>query len=130
MRKLYIGLLIIVSLFLLSSVSFAEPSVSFTAENVYWYDAEKLAVEGYFYNNGTKIINGITYFELSVYYYNPRTRQYQWLGQGIWDNNRKLLNVYLQPGDVHYLTFYLDTEGYPNFVDWRYKWYAQYNYIK
>lgn len=128
MKKIAVSVLICCILLLICSTVFAQPNINFTATNSYWVEPGKLAVEGYFYNNGTKTITGITYFELTIYYYNQYEGKYLWLGKGSWSNNYDLLNVYLYPGETSNWTFYINTPTYPGFEHWRYEWYAKYNF--
>lgn len=106
----------------------AAPSIKFVATDVYWSGPYRLVVEGYFLNNGSKLITGITYFELTAYAVHGGQRLY--LGNAAWRGHDKLEDVRLYPGETSTWTFTVNTERYIDFSYWEVDSYYEYNFLR
>ena len=106
----------------------AAASVKFVATDVYWSGPYRLVVEGYFLNNGTKLITGITHFELTAYAVHSGQRLY--LGNAVWRGHDKLEDVRLYPGETSTWTFTINTERYIDFSYWEVDSYYEYNFLR
>lgn len=129
MRKLsYVLLAVLIVLAVYAPAVEAAADIDFVATNYYWDGPYRVAVEGYFENTGNKVITGITYFDLTVYF--SRGGDYYYLGKGIWSNNAKLTHIELAPGEKSFWTFRVTTDQHPAVYYWNYKSYTEYNYLR
>lgn len=128
MKKIAAVLFLAIVMLAVCTPAYAAPHLDFVATNVYWEGPYRLAVEGYFQNTGNKIIDGITYFEFTIYY--ARGGEYRYLGKGVWNGNSKLAKVYLYPGESSDWTFSIHTDRYLDFTYWECKSYVEYIYKK
>jgi hypothetical protein len=124
-RNKVIACLVLTALLVLgiASTAMAAPGLQWQTDRVYYDGSGRMIIEGYFYNNGTRVINWVNWHNVKVYF-----RRYDsdwWLAAGATFYD---LNLHLYPGDSVRWTFRIyDVERY-HFDYWQVKWNVNYNY--
>lgn len=107
----------------LASTAFAAPSLQWHTEQVYYDSQGRLIIEGYFYNNGTRVITWVNWQTMDVYFRQQNTGW--WLqARGVFND----LNLTLYPGESIRWTFRITDVNYTYFDYWNVKWNVNYQY--
>lgn len=125
MTKRVLIALCMVCILLVGSASavMAAASLEWNTERVYYEAADKLIIQGYFYNNGTRTINWVNWHDVKVYFKQQDTNW--WLQAGATYRN---LNVNLAPGESVRWTFRITGVTYNYFDYYDVKWTVNYQY--
>ena len=99
------------------------PSLQWQTERVYYDYAGQLVIEGYFFNNGTAIVNGINWMYFQVYFKGQYTNW--WLQT---EATFKDIDVFIFPGKVIRWQFNIINVDYQPFDYWNVRYDVNYNY--
>jgi hypothetical protein len=108
-----IGILVFILIIGISSIVYAAPSLKWSTDSVYYNSQGNLVVEGYFYNDGTRIVNWVNNLNLQVYFRNINTDW--WLKA---NTSFKNLNVFIRPGEISRWTLRISDVDYSYFDYW------------
>ncbi len=125
-RLITIALLALIMIIGLPMVVIAAPGVPglmWQTERVYYDYAGQLVIEGYFFNNGTAMINGINWMYFQVYFKGQYTN---WWLQA--EATFKDIDVYLFPGKGTRWQFAIMNVDYQPFDYWNIRYDLNYNY--
>ena len=100
----------------------AAASLHWQTQAVYYDDAGRIVIEGYFYNNGTVPIVWVNWFAVKVFFRNADSNW--WLATTA---NFNGLNLQLYPGDSRHWTFYIYNARQYRFDYWQVNWSVNYN---
>ena len=106
-----------------AATAMASASLQWHTDRVYYDTEGRIVVEGYFYNNGTRIINWVNHHTLKVYF--RRANSDWWLAAGATFYD---LNLYLYPGDSVRWTFRIYDVDHYRYDYWRVNWNVNYQY--
>lgn len=111
-RLVAVGILIFVLIIGISSIASAAPNLKWHTDSVY-YDQGNLIVTGYFYNDGTDIVNYVNCLYIQVYFRNINTDWWLKVRTSFTD-----LNVYLKPGEISNWRLHIRDVDYSYFDYW------------
>lgn len=106
-----------------AATAWAAPGLQWHTDRVYYDDSGRIVVDGYFYNNGSRVVNWVNWYTVKVYF-----RQYNsdwWLAAGTTFYD---LNVRLYPGDTVRWRFRIANVDYYRFDYWQVNWNVNFNF--
>ena len=106
-----------------AATAMAAASLQWHTDRVYYDNSGRIIIEGYFYNNGTRVINGVNWHAVKVYFRQAGSDWWLAAGATFYD-----LNVYLYPGESVRWTFRIYDVDYYQFDYWRVNWNVNYNF--
>lgn len=106
-----------------AATALAAPSLQWQTDRVYYDNSGRVVLEGYFYNNGTQVINWVNWHTVKVFFRQANTGWWQAASATFYD-----LDLYLYPGDTVRWTFRIYDVNYHYFDYWRVTWNVNYNY--
>lgn len=107
----------------LPMAAMAAPSLVWQTERVYYDHAGQLVIEGYFFNNGTAIVNGINWMYFRVYFMGQYTNW--WLQAEVTFRD---IDVVIFPGKGVRWQFNITNVDYQPFDYWNITYDVNYNY--
>lgn len=123
-RIITLGILLCMIVVSFTSTVVAEPSLQWHTQNVY-YDAQgSMIIEGYFSNNGTRIVTKVNWLDLKVYF---RRWYINWWLQD--EHVFKDFDVNLLPGETSGWTLRILNAGYTQFDYWEVVYDLNFSYI-
>ncbi|MDR7866994.1 MAG: hypothetical protein RIN56_09230 [Sporomusaceae bacterium] len=120
----FCGLLLVLLLMAFAPPAMASPSLSWHTDTVYYDSQNRIVIEGYFFNNGSRTVTWVNRFDVQVHFRQAATDWWRHASASYYD-----LNVYLNPGDSLRWTFRITNVGYSYFDYWNVKWNVNYQYL-
>ncbi len=118
------GLLFCILMIGFSAGAQAAPSLKWNTDAVHYDDQGRLVVEGYFYNDGTRVVSWVKSHHIQVYF---RTRSTAWRLQV--ETTFSGLNVYLRPGESSRWTLRITNVDIADYEYWYINWQVEYEYL-
>lgn len=107
----------------LAATAWAAPGLQWHTDRVYYDDSGRIIVDGYFYNNGSRIIDWVNWHTVKVYFRQANSDWWLAASTTFYD-----LNLYLYPGDSVRWKFRISNVDYYRFDYWQVNWNVNYNF--
>ena len=105
------------------STALVAPALQWHTDRLYYDNLNRIVIEGYFYNSGTRTITWVNWYDAKVYFRQHNTGW--WLqAEGMYHD----LPIYLEPGDSIRWKFRITDAGYSYFDYYDVQWNVNYQY--
>ncbi|MDR3560279.1 MAG: hypothetical protein P4N59_02395 [Negativicutes bacterium] len=101
----------------------AAPSLQWQSERVYYDSTGSIVIEGYFYNNGSRTVTWVNWFEVNVYFRQNNTNWWRQASATFGGQDLRL-----DPGESRRWTFRITNVDRAYFDYWDVKWNVNYQY--